>query len=999
MIPLEIRLNNFLSYREQVTVDLRAIHLACISGPNGAGKSTLLDAMTWALFGQSRVRSDDDLVHTSPAGREGAEVELIFDMEGVLYRVQRRKRRGKSIQLEFQVGAGDGSDTHWQSLTEARVKETEAAIERVLRMNYDLFVNASFFLQGKADAFTSRTPGQRKEILAEVLGVTRWDVYGKRVAAERKRNEAEVELLRRRLEDVAAELAEAEERQQRLAEAMAAEAAIRERLGEKEQFLQQARQVESLIAQQQQQVSARTAELTTIERERDRLQQRIDERNRELAQYESIVADAQQIEADFAAWSVADAAYQRWQAVAEQVHQLETQQSPLQVRIAAARSRLEQLQQGLEARRQVIEADQAERTGLQARLEASQKQLADLAEQSRRLAAKESELREWELEFERHSGERKQREQELQRLTSEFERVGAARAERIQVATVLGQIEMRRDDLVTKLQAMAQLGEQVAGWTAERDQLATQRAQLAEEGDNEKARIAQLSADTGAECPMCGQPLTAGHRATVVAQLEADLAQKRNTYRLARERETSLEAKLKEQADLAGQRARLQRDLDTQLAQLTSGGGRLQTVDQLVSQWTESGAADQLAALQTWAASQAPGTEQTAVIAALRAEVSRKGELDRQLNTLQQQITRTESRLEQIEHAAAEWATNGRPALESVTGQLLAETFAEEERRQLAGLQQQLDALAYAADQHRAAQQTRQALAAAPERQQLLRQAQAALNPISEALDESKRQLAERLAQHAAVQVQQETSLAALHALREAAVDSAALESEVIRLREEQSRAGQTVGATKQKVAVLDDRRRQKKEFEQAQNTLDRRIQQLKLLEEACGRNGVQALLIDHALPEIEERANELLDRLSGGVMRVRFDTQRELKSRDALAETLDIHIGDSAGERPYENFSGGEQFRVNFAVRLALSQVLAHRAGARLRTLVIDEGFGSQDPEGRQRLVEAINAVQSDFECILVITHIDELRDAFPSRIEVSKTGAGSRVNVVAGL
>ena len=129
--------------------------------------------------------------------------------------------------------------------------------------------------------------------------------------------------------------------------------------------------------------------------------------------------------------------------------------------------------------------------------------------------------------------------------------------------------------------------------------------------------------------------------------------------------------------------------------------------------------------------------------------------------------------------------------------------------------------------------------------------------------------------------------------------------------------------------------------------------------------------------------------------MRIIFDTQRKLKSRDAMAETLDIRIADKDGERPYDNYSGGEQFRVNFAIRLALSQLLARRAGARLQTLVVDEGFGSQDPQGRQRLVEAINAVRDEFACILVITHIDELRDAFSTRIEVQKGLNGSTFKV----
>jgi exonuclease SbcC len=155
----------------------------------------------------------------------------------------------------------------------------------------------------------------------------------------------------------------------------------------------------------------------------------------------------------------------------------------------------------------------------------------------------------------------------------------------------------------------------------------------------------------------------------------------------------------------------------------------------------------------------------------------------------------------------------------------------------------------------------------------------------------------------------------------------------------------------------------------------------------------VQALLIDQARPEIEDDANQLLERLTGGDMHVTIQTQRQQKTRDALAETLEILISDAAGERPYENYSGGEQFRVNFAVRLALSRLVARRAGAKLQTLVIDEGFGSQDPLGRQRLVEAINAIQDDFARILVITHIDELRDAFPNRIEVTKGQAGSTI------
>ncbi len=162
----------------------------------------------------------------------------------------------------------------------------------------------------------------------------------------------------------------------------------------------------------------------------------------------------------------------------------------------------------------------------------------------------------------------------------------------------------------------------------------------------------------------------------------------------------------------------------------------------------------------------------------------------------------------------------------------------------------------------------------------------------------------------------------------------------------------------------------------------------------AFGKKGLQAMIIESAIPEIEDEANRLLARMTDGRMHVRFETQRETLKGDTV-ETLAIKISDELGTRSYELYSGGESFRVNFAIRIALSKLLARRAGARLQTLVIDEGFGTQDAQGRERLVEAINSIREDFEKILVITHIEELKDAFPVRIDVFKTPQGSQVAI----
>jgi exonuclease SbcC len=220
----------------------------------------------------------------------------------------------------------------------------------------------------------------------------------------------------------------------------------------------------------------------------------------------------------------------------------------------------------------------------------------------------------------------------------------------------------------------------------------------------------------------------------------------------------------------------------------------------------------------------------------------------------------------------------------------------------------------------------------------------------------------------------------------------------LLRLQEQENTKNQEVGGARQLVEVLASLRQRKAGLLAEREEKLQLVTRHKMLERAFGKDGVPALLIEQALPQIESKANDLLDRLSNGQMSIRFATQAEYKDkkRDDLKETLDIQISDGAGLRDYEMFSGGEAFRVNFAIRLALSEVLAGRKGARLQTLVIDEGFGSQDAQGRQRLIEAINLVKPDFAKILVITHLDELKDAFPTRIEVEKTERGSTARVI---
>ena len=153
--------------------------------------------------------------------------------------------------------------------------------------------------------------------------------------------------------------------------------------------------------------------------------------------------------------------------------------------------------------------------------------------------------------------------------------------------------------------------------------------------------------------------------------------------------------------------------------------------------------------------------------------------------------------------------------------------------------------------------------------------------------------------------------------------------------------------------------------------------------------------MIENLLPLLEAMTNQILGRLSDHQLHVQFVTQRAGRRRKTMIDTLDILIADARGTRPYETYSGGEAFRVNFAIRLAIARLLAMRSGTALQLLIVDEGFGTQDSEGCDRLIAAIEAIAPEFACILTITHMPHFREAFQTRIDVAKDDNGSYITI----
>ena len=391
---------------------------------------------------------------------------------------------------------------------------------------------------------------------------------------------------------------------------------------------------------------------------------------------------------------------------------------------------------------------------------------------------------------------------------------------------------------------------------------------------------------------------------------------------------------------------------------------------------------------------QAELTQKKIELESLENEISQlEARLNQEKVSAQSKVGILKKEITESEEADKQLAEE-RGRLAEIELHLARKDFATIEQEALGELESELAKLAYNSEQH---EQVRQQLITLEQHESPKRKLEEADRLIDQEKEAASRAevAAQELRHGLEVDNQKRQDLTVeLNLLPQLVNDIDQAETEYKALDEQQKQAREALWSVKGKLQHCAELEIRKKEKERLLTQASKQESIYKELAKAFGKGGIQALLIEMALPEIEVEANRLLGRMTDNRMHVKFETQRETKKGDVI-ETLDINISDELGMRNYEMFSGGEAFRINFAIRIALSKLLARRAGAPLPTLIIDEGFGTQDSTGIEKLKEAINSIQDDFDKIIVITHIEELRDAFPTRIDVTKTAEGSTLSV----
>lgn len=173
----------------------------------------------------------------------------------------------------------------------------------------------------------------------------------------------------------------------------------------------------------------------------------------------------------------------------------------------------------------------------------------------------------------------------------------------------------------------------------------------------------------------------------------------------------------------------------------------------------------------------------------------------------------------------------------------------------------------------------------------------------------------------------------------------------------------------------LDEVRRMKRSADE----IRRRAEELALLEETVA--AFRSHLIGKIAPALGEMTSEMVDTMTDG----RY-------TRVELDDDYQVMVEDDGVLHSLDRFSGGEADLANLGLRLAISRVIADRTGASpVNFIILDEVFGSLDPHRKRSVMTALSGLSSQFRQVMLITHVEDVRDLMGNVIRVEELPDGT--------
>lgn len=1003
MVPIKLQIRNFLSYGDPPQeIDLSGVHMAALVGNNGAGKSALLDAMTWALFGRARSNRNQELLRK---GATEMSITLEFDVDGQLYRVRRqfsKKSGSHNVNLEQSING------EWRSIVHGGIRVVEQEIQKLLRMDYDTFVNTVFIPQGQSGMFMDLGPAERRDLLAQVLGL---DVY-EELADKAKE---QVRTLSRQIDEGQQRLKQIETEINQIPQVVKEFERKRQERDHTEQMLRQTDEEIKQVQKRREELLTQKVKVEQLRNEEKTLAQQMAEAQKDkqkfeerLEQWNKVIVREGQITEAWKKFCQAQETERVLSEKARQLHELEQQRHQIEQSILKAKAELEGK----------LKAKERDEANTKERLKELQELLAKRREVAQGLAelqkARET-LKEWDKKQRQWSDLQQQRTQLEREIAAEKERWAQLEGKLQQSQTQLGNRIAQKPQIEQRLKQLQEAREKLNEWQQlldnarkKREQMTSQIAMLdtrqeqlkgAKEETLEKLDLLEKHIGEP-KCPLCETVLTPQKLASLRRKLakeleghEAGIAEtEKEKERLQKDLE-QLSSQIEKAEAVLHQLPELERqigEVQERLSEITKAEEELQ---KLRAEW-ESLQRQKSEAESQWqkrrkeleerelsigydSAAHQQCRQKVERLARFEAEIERISQAEKDALTLQEQLKKLVDEINELKRklSTGDFAYDERKKLEQVDENIRDLGYDETKHRQLREwLQKNQNILQWR-------QQLQTAREEVPKLKEWIERAQQRTAENEKRLKEIEAEI-KKLQEQVSKLPEIEEQLSELQGRRKAR------ENELQRLNEE-------VGALRQKLEELNQREREKVELEQRLAQLSEEKRDYELLAEAFGRNGIPQMILRNAVQWLDREANRLLTQLTHGRMHLRFELEIP-KDSGGQKETLAIIIADDLGDRPYELYSGGEKFRIDFAVRVALARLLSYRAGAPLKTLIVDEGFGSQDKEGLEAIVDAIQTIAKEFARVLVVTHLDEFRDYFPALIEVTKVTTGSRCRLI---
>ncbi|PZO19759.1 MAG: ATP-binding cassette family protein [Leptolyngbya foveolarum] len=1009
MIPKQLTLQNFLSYQE-VTLNFDGLHVACVCGPNGAGKSSLLEAIAWCVWGQSRVSAEDDIIRQ---GAKEVQVSFCFEHNAQTYRIIRTRRRNQNSALEFQIQQSPaGSDSTqgidgspFKTITQKGTRATQRYILSQLKIDYETFVNAAYLRQGRADEFMLKRPGDRKQVLADLLKLDHYDRLAEQAKEKARGYQAQVQPLEALFSQLTAQIetqGQIQADHEKLKSDLEKQQATYQQQQAKLEALNLRKQQKTHCSQQlalaEQQLQHQRATLHVSQVSLHQAQQALQECLSTLAQTDEVEQQQQRLSSlkraeeeqakQFQTYQEAQSQKFHYQQVlGDQQQQQQSQLNQHKAQLADLHSQEQELLKTLERKTEITQKQEDYRL--------AKKQLRQLDKMQSRYVPLQQRQQQLQSKIEQAHTRLVTRIEELDNRHAQMEiqhtQAPQLRQAAVEVTHRIEYLEQRR----TYREAVRQKGIERRSFM-ERLQAnqVNYEIQLAQFDQTLK----QLADPDAACCPLCEQTLegktwqelrdrTHQERDDIQNQIwvvREQLAVCESEIQTLRREYRELEEELAKYAPVLEERGQLK----AKLASTNTLQNRIQEMgserSQLERCLQENDYAENLhEELQQVERQLAAIAYDDRDHALVRAQIERL----RWSEIKYAEIRQAEHRLNKIR--------TQKPKVERSLQDTLAalETIkTSESYKALQQIEDCLLTLNYSLAQHNQLRAQLRQASLWDKRYQTLQQARS-----------QEKGLTQQLSNILKICEQQETTQTEIeknvsHLKQTFAeypnlqAEIAATESSIANYQAQRDRQLSQLGRLQQQLSQLENLKTQREKHQQRLSDLAHKYQVYKSLSTAFGRNGIQSLMVENLLPQLEAETNQILGKLSDHQLHVQFVTQKSGRNNRKI-DTLDILIADARGTRPYETYSGGEAFRVNFAIRLAIARLLALRSGMSLKMLIVDEGFGTQDREGCDRLIAAIEAIAPDFACILTITHMPHFREAFQTRIDVTKDQDGSHI------